>query len=51
MKTSPQYRELAADCLRLAEKAKTDDERRILREMAATWQKLAGDADQQGLKV
>jgi hypothetical protein len=47
MKTSAQYREFAADCLRLAEKAKTDDEREILREMAATWQKLAEHADQQ----
>jgi len=51
MKTSTQYREFAADCLRLAKTAKTDDERKILREMAATWQKLAEDADEQALKT
>jgi hypothetical protein len=36
MKTSLQYYDFAEDCLRLANKAKTEDERKILQEMAAT---------------
>jgi hypothetical protein len=47
MKPSSQYREFAADCLRLARSAKSEDERLILLEMAATWRSLAEEAGQQ----
>jgi hypothetical protein len=47
MKTSTQYHDFAEDCLRLAKTVKTEDERKILQEIAAKWQKLAAGAEQQ----
>jgi hypothetical protein len=36
-----QYRDFAEQCLRLAKAAKTEHERQVLHEMAATWKSLA----------
>jgi hypothetical protein len=38
------YRDFAEQCLHLANAAKTDHERQILLEMAATWKSLAEGA-------
>ncbi len=44
--TSPtQYREFAEECLRLAEQAKDDHHRNILKEMAEAWSELAEEDD------
>jgi hypothetical protein len=51
MKQSMQYREFAEECLRLAKRAKTDQERAVLQEMAAAWLKLAEAAEQKNLKA
>jgi len=51
MKTSTQYREFAEDCVRLAKQTKTEEERKILQEMADVWRKLAEDADKQSSKT
>jgi hypothetical protein len=52
METSAQYRETSAqyswfaeECVRLAEQAKTDGERKTLEEMAKAWRLVAGEAD------
>jgi hypothetical protein len=52
MQTSAQYRETSVQYLkfakesdRLAKQAKTDDERKILEEMAEAWRIVAGEAD------
>jgi hypothetical protein len=50
MKDPAQYRAFAEDCVRLAERAKSERERKILLEMAATWRILAAEADQQAGK-
>jgi hypothetical protein len=47
MKTFTQYREFADHCLDLAKRAKTEEERKILRHMAEAWQKLAQEAKEQ----
>ena len=41
MTSSTQYREFAEECLRLAEQAKDEHQRKILKEMAEAWIKLA----------
>jgi hypothetical protein len=41
MTSSTQYREFAEECLRLAKQAKNEHQRKILKEMAAAWIKLA----------
>jgi hypothetical protein len=46
METPDQYRELAAECYRLASVARTEEHRRILREMARAWTKVAEEAEQ-----
>jgi hypothetical protein len=46
MQTSTQYRTFADECRRLAKAAKSEHERTILEEMAATWQMLAEEANQ-----
>jgi hypothetical protein len=51
MKASTQYREFAEECLRLAKRAKTDQELTVLQEMAAAWLKLAEAADEKNLKT
>ena len=45
MQNSTQYRTFADECVRLAKVAKTEHERKVLEEMAATWQMLAEKAD------
>jgi len=45
MQTSTQYRTFADECARLAKVAKTEHEREVLEEMAATWHMLAEEAD------
>jgi hypothetical protein len=46
MESPAQYREFAAECYRLASVAKTEEHRKILREMARAWAKLAEEAEQ-----
>jgi hypothetical protein len=46
METPDQYRELAAECYRLASVARTEEHRGILREMARAWTKVAEEAEQ-----
>ncbi len=41
MTSSTQYQEFAAECLRLAEQAKDEYHRNILKEMAEAWSELA----------
>ncbi len=43
--TSAQYREFAEECDRLAKQAKTNDQRKILEEMAEAWRMVAAEAD------
>jgi hypothetical protein len=43
--TSAQYREFAEECDRLAERAKTDDHRKMLEEMAEAWRTVAAKAE------
>jgi hypothetical protein len=45
MQTSTQYRTFAAECERLAQTAKSETERKVLEEMAATWKMLAEEAE------
>jgi hypothetical protein len=45
MQTSTQYRAFADECLRLAKAAKSENERNVLEEMAATWKMLAEEAE------
>jgi hypothetical protein len=45
MNTSRDYRKFADECYRLAGNAQTEQQRNILREMAAAWEELA-DADE-----
>ena len=45
METPAQYREFAAE-YRLASAAKTEEHRKILREMARAWAKVAEEAEQ-----
>jgi len=44
METPARYRELAAECLRLVSMAKTEEHRKILREMAQAWLKVAEES-------
>jgi len=46
MNTFTQYREFADHCLDLAKCAKTEEERKILHNMAEAWQKLAEEAEE-----
>jgi hypothetical protein len=45
MKPSTQYREFAEECVRLAKQAKGDHQKKVLKEMAEVWHKLAEEAD------
>jgi hypothetical protein len=51
MQTSIQYRTFADECLRLARAAKTEHERKVLEEMAATWRFLAEEVDRKSSRV
>jgi hypothetical protein len=46
MKASTQYREFAEQCRRFAETANTEQQRKVLEEMARAWQVLAAEAEQ-----
>jgi hypothetical protein len=47
MRSSAEYRDLAEQCLRLAETVKMDYERQVLREMAEAWNMLADETDRE----
>ena len=47
MTPSTQYREFAEECLRLAKQAKDEHQRKILKQMAEAWIKLAKAADKE----
>jgi hypothetical protein len=47
METAKQFREFAEECNRLAQEAKTEDQRRGLMEMAAAWKKVAQEYDRE----
>jgi hypothetical protein len=49
MTLSTQYREFADDCLRLAKQANDERHRKILKEMAEEWSKLAEKTDKEEL--
>jgi hypothetical protein len=46
MEASAQYRQIAEECRRFAQSAKTEEQRKVLREMEAVWMKLAKEADE-----
>ena len=45
MKTPDQYREFAAECYRLAAEARTEEQEKILREIAQAWREMAEEAE------
>jgi hypothetical protein len=45
MKTAEEYRQHADECRRLAERARSPDERKAILQIATSWDKLAGDRD------
>jgi hypothetical protein len=45
MRTSTDYRRYAEECRRLARDARNEQHRKILRDMAETWDKLAEEAE------
>jgi hypothetical protein len=45
METASDYRKYAEECRALAQKARTDQQREILLEMAQAWLQLAEEAD------
>jgi hypothetical protein len=45
MTSSTQYREFAEECLRLAKQVNDEHQRKILKEMAEAWIRLAEVAD------
>jgi hypothetical protein len=47
MELSTQYRKFAEDCRRLAQFAKTDEHRQVLREMEIVWARLAEEVERQ----
>jgi hypothetical protein len=51
MQPSTQYRQFAEECRRFARSAKTEEQRKLLREMEAVWMKLAKEADARRMKL
>ncbi len=47
LSTAEQYREYAAECLRLAQSAATDEDRARLLSMAQQWRELAEKLDEE----
>lgn len=45
MRTPDQYREFAAECFRLAAEAKTEEQQKILEEMARAWREVAEEVE------
>jgi hypothetical protein len=45
MRTPDQYREFAAECFRLAAEAKTEEQQKLLREMARAWSEVAEEVE------
>ena len=45
MRTPDQYRELAAECYRLASEAKTEEHQKIMREMAQALREVAEELE------
>jgi len=41
MKQAAEYRQHAMECLKLAQQARTDEERKQLMEMSAAWERMA----------
>ena len=41
MKQAAEYRQHARECLKLAQQARTDEERKQLMEMSAAWERMA----------
>jgi hypothetical protein len=50
MEPSTEYQRFAEECRRLAQEAKTEQHRRILKEMAQAWEKLAKEVAPKGLQ-
>ncbi len=46
METTDKYREYAVECYRFVSAAKTDEHRKMLREIARAWEKLAQETEQ-----
>jgi hypothetical protein len=49
MRTPDQYRELAAECYRLAAEARTEKDCKILEEIARAWRELAEEVETKSL--
>ena len=45
METPDRYREYAAECFRLASEAKTEADRKTLRQLAQAWEEVAEEAE------
>jgi len=51
MDTTPQYKEFAAECDRLAAGVQSERHREILEEMARIWRRLAQEAEATKAKI
>lgn len=51
MESSMQYRKFAEDCRRLAQLAKTDEHRQVLREMEIVWARLAEEVERRSAGI
>ena len=49
METSQEFRKFSKQCDRLAEKAETKNQHRILKELAVAWEKVAKEYDRKQL--
>jgi hypothetical protein len=45
METPDRYRQYAAECFRLASEAKTEADRKTLRQLAQAWEEVAEEAE------
>ena len=45
METPDRYRKYAAECFRLASEAKTEADRKTLRQLAQAWEEVAEEAE------